>query len=206
MNALDQRLVGSLSVTLPAAKVALSADDAVAGQLSMFHDGGGVQGTDEYTARDADNSQVLQDIPPVRVLTDPDAELPAQNAGDNPEWVSDWAFPTTAKASSVIKDWSAQHRRVEVNASQPAFAVLTLMDYPAWQVSLNGRPQTIEIHREDGLMVLAVPAGRTTIDVQWQNTPDILWGRWLSAVAALLLVLVWLFQRRSGEASVTVPA
>lgn len=182
------------------------ADDAVAGQLSMFHDGGGVQGTDEYTARDADNSQVLQDIPPVRVLTDPDAELPAQNAGDNPEWVSDWAFPTTAKASSVIKDWSAQHRRVEVNASQPAFAVLTLMDYPAWQVSLNGRPQTIEIHREDGLMVLAVPAGRTTIDVQWQNTPDILWGRWLSAVAALLLVLAWLFQRRSGEASVTVPA
>jgi hypothetical protein len=182
------------------------ADDAVAGQLTMFHDGSGVQGTDEYTARDADNSQVLQDIPPVRVLTDPDAELPAQNAGDNPEWVSDWAFPTTAKATSVIKDWSAQHRRIEVNATQPAFAVLTLMDYPAWHVRLNGQPQAIDIHREDGLMVLAVPAGRTTIDVQWQNTPDILWGRLLSAVAALILLLVWRFQRRSVKATAPEPA
>ncbi len=171
-------------------------DDAVAGQLTMFHDGSGVQGTDEYTATNADNSQVLQDIPPVRVLTDPDAELPAANAGDNPEWVSDWAFPTTAKATFAIRDWSPQHRRVEVNATQPAYAVLTLMDYPAWHISLNNKPQHIEIHREDGLMVLAVPAGNTTIDVQWQNTTDILWGRWLSAVAVLLLLLAWSWQRR----------
>ena len=171
-------------------------DDSVSGQLAMFHDGSGVQGTDEYTAPDADNSQVLQDIPPVRVLTDPDAELPAQNAGDNPEWVSDWAFPTTAKATATIEDWSPQHRRVTVNATQPAFAVLTLMNYAAWQVTLNGKPQAIDIHREDGLMVLAVSAGKTVIDVQWHNTPDILWGRLLSAVAALFLLFAWRMQTR----------
>lgn len=181
-------------------------DDAVAGQLTMFHDGSGVQGTDEYTAINADNSQVLQDIPPVRVLTDPDAELPAQNAGDNPEWVSDWAFPTTAKATFAIKDWSPQHRRIEVNAMQPAYAVLTLMNYPAWHITMNGKPQPIEIRREDGLMVLAVPAGKSTIDVQWQNTPDILWGRLLSGLAALLLLFVWLLQRRHQKTSARQPA
>ncbi len=189
-------IAGSIWACAHTFYAACDVDDAVAGQLAMFHDGSGVQGTDEYTAADADNSQVLQDIPPVRVLTDPNAELPAENAGDNPEWISDWAFPTTAKATSTIRDWSPQHRRIELDARQPAYAVLTLMDYPAWHVSMNGRPQSIDIHREDGLMVLAVPAGKSTIDVLWQNTPDILWGRLLSAVAALLLLPVWLWQRR----------
>ena len=182
------------------------ADDAVDGQLTSFHDGSGVQGTDEYTATEADNSQVLQDIPPVRVLTDPDAELPEESAGDNPEWISDWAFPTTAKATSTITVWTAQHRRVLIDSRQPAYAVLTLMNYPAWQISVDGKPQALKIHREDGLMVLAVPAGKTTIDVQWRKTPDIAWGRWLSLLAALLLVIAGRLQRQERRATAPQPA
>jgi len=164
-------------------------DDSIDGQLSIFHSGAGVEGTDEYTARGADNSEVLQDIPQVRVLTNADAELPAANAGDNPEWISDWAFPTTAKATFKVTAWQPQHRSIQIDAAAPAFAVLTLMDYPAWQVTLNGRLDTDHGHREDGLIALAVPAGRSTIDVRWKNTPDIDWGRLLTALAAVLLLI-----------------
>jgi hypothetical protein len=171
-------------------------DDAVSGQLTMFRDGSGVQGTDEYTARDADNSEVLQDIPQVRVLTNVDAELPSANAGDNPEWVSDFYFPTTAKAKTIVRDWSPQHRRIQIDADQQAFAVLTLMDYPAWQITLNGAVQTNRPHREDGLIALAIPAGRSTIDVRWRDTPDIYLGWALSGFAGLGLGILWLIDRR----------
>jgi hypothetical protein len=172
------------------------ADDSVPGQLSSFHDGSGVQGTDEYTARDADNSDVLQDIPPLRVMTSVDAELPEEGAGDNPEWISDWNFPTTVQARETIADWSAQHRRILLNAPKPGFAVLTLMDYPAWHVTLNGGSPTLE-HRDDGLIAFAVPAGHSTIEVQWRNTRDIFWGRILSGIAAIALLLVFFFGRRT---------
>ncbi len=181
--------------------LACDVDDAVAGQLTTFQQGSGVEGTDEYTAKNADNSAVLQDMPQVRVLTSEDAELPAANAGDNPEWPSDFYFPTTARATTKVLTWQAQHRRIQIDAVRPAFAILTLMDYPAWQVTLNGAPDKDHGQREDGLIALAIPAGRSVIDVQWKNTPDIYWGRWLSGVAAVLLMLVWFVEKRLMKAA-----
>jgi hypothetical protein len=176
-------------------------DDSVPGQLNIFNSGSGVEGTDEYTARNADNSEVLQDMPQIRVLTGIDAELPAPNAGDNPEWASDFYFPTTAKATETVTEWTPQQRRIQIDAAQPAFAILTLMDYPAWQVTLNGVTETDHGHREDGLIALPIPAGRSTIDVRWHTTPDFLWGRLLSVLAALALLTTWLLEKRRGPAS-----
>jgi hypothetical protein len=176
-------------------------DDAVSGQLAILHDGSGVEGTDEYTARDADNSEVLQDMPQVRVMTNIDAELPAANAGDNPEWASDFYFPTTAKATATVTDWSPQHRRIQIDAAQPAFAVLTLMDYPAWQVTLNGVRQTNRPHREDGLIALAIPTGRSTIDVAWRNTVDVYWGYGLSGFGVLVLLGLGVSGGRNADPS-----
>jgi hypothetical protein len=178
--------------------LACDVDDAVAGQLTTFQQGSGVQGTDEYTAKNADNSDVLQDMPQVRVLTSEDAELPAANAGDNPEWASDFYFPTTAKATTTVVAWQPQHRRIQIDATQPAFAILTLMEYPAWQVTLNGAPDRDHGQREDGLIALAIPAGRSVIDVQWRDTPDIYWGRWVSGVAVVVMTLVWFLEKRGG--------
>jgi len=165
-------------------------DDTAEGQLRMFHDGSGVEGTDEYTLKGADNSAILQDIPQVRVMRSIDAELPPEGAADNPEWISDWNFPTTAQATFKVTAWDPQRRQVQIDAKEPAFAVLTLENYPAWHVYLNGVLQPYGIDREDGLIAVAVPAGKSNVDVEWKNTPDIAWGRELSAAAALLLAAI----------------
>jgi hypothetical protein len=64
--------------------------------------------------------------------------------------------------------------------------------YPAWRVMVNGKPAAKAAEREDGLMVVPVQAGRSTIDMQWTTTPDEMWGRALSGVSMFVLaVTAW---------------
>ena len=174
--------------------------DRVSGQLDAFQSGAGVEGTDEYTAAGADNSAIFQDLPAVRLLTSPDAEEPQEQAGDNPEWDSHLHDSASAAAGTVgVASWQPEEKQINVAASQPAFVVLKLMDYPAWNVSLNGRPVVGRLEREDGLMVVAVPAGSSRIRVQWKTTSDVLLGREVSAGALLILVVVWRRQERHAQ-------
>ena len=174
--------------------------DRVSGQLDVFHSGAGVEGTDEYTATSADNSAIFQDLPAVRLLSNPDAEEPKENAGDNPEWDTSQVDPADSEKGEVrINSWQPEKRQIDVAADRPAFVVLRLMDYPAWDVVLNGHRVVGRLQREDGLMVVAVPAGSSHILVRWRTTPDVVLGRELSC-GAFLIVVVLGRRRRTREA------
>ena len=169
--------------------------DRVAGQLEAFRSGSGVEGTDEYTAVGADNSAILQDLPEVRLLTSPDAEEPAEHAGDNPEWDASKGKDEAAGAARV-DTWRPDEKQIDIASRQQAFAVLRLMDYPAWDVLLNGRTVIGRLRREDGLMVIAIPAGSSHLLVKWKTTPDVMLGRELSAGSVVLLVILLIVRRR----------
>jgi hypothetical protein len=90
----------------------------------------------------------------------------------------------------------AEHLRIVAVVPHSGFLILRLRTYPAWQVKVNGRLATALPQREDGLMAVPVPQGPVDLTVDWTTTPDVLIGRWLSALAVFLLAAFWLLERK----------
>jgi hypothetical protein len=161
-------------------------EDAVSAQLATFLAGDGFEGTDEYTPRGADNGAVQRGLPPVRVLMRASDDAVDSSTEQNPEWKgSGWLMPAT---QVEVRDWAPEHKTIEVQASARGFAVLRLMDYPAWRVRVNGVEIGTRPHRDDGLMAIPVTAGVSHIELRYQATADVYWGLGLSCAAVLVLI------------------
>jgi hypothetical protein len=78
----------------------------------------------------------------------------------------------------------------------PRFLILRLRSFPAWRIAVNGYPVSALPQRDDGLIVVPVWPGTIALTVDWTTTPDVVAGRWLSALAALLLAGLWLLERK----------
>ena len=164
-------------------------EDNIRAQLATFKDGG-FQGTDEYTAAQTDNDAIQQELPPVRILGTPNGDEANSAAGQNPEWQKGGAGLQPSQVQ--IQRWDSERMSVTVR-SAPGFAVLRVMDYPAWRVTVNGAAVESRPKRDDGLMVVPVAAGVSGIEVRYGATPDVWAGRVLSLLAAFLWI--WLAAR-----------
>jgi hypothetical protein len=104
-------------------------------------------------------------------------------------------------ADVKIERWDSERRSVMVTSPGPAFAVLRLMNYPAWQVTRNGVEIRDRAQRGDGLMSIPLEAGANQIDVRWRRTTDQWAGDGVSLGAlAITLTLGWLERRKAtGE-------
>jgi hypothetical protein len=169
-------------------------EDAVVAQVSAFHTGQGTEGTDEYTPIGADNSSVQQQLPLVRILRAPQNDRADSANGDNPEWKA--GAPGTIAATVMSKQSNAEHWIVTVSTPASGYAVLRLMDYPAWRVSVDGRPVSGRPMRRDGLMAVPLTRGSHVIEVKWSTTRDIVAGRVLSGLALLALAGTVVLERR----------
>jgi uncharacterized membrane protein len=172
-------------------------EDNVSAQVQRMRDEQGEEGTDEYTPRDVDNAEVTQDQPEVRVLREMNAEEPDSSKQQNPEWQSD----LNAEVPAVIRipQQGPEHRRITIDSPAAGFALVRLMVYPAWVVRRNGELMTDLPRRDDGLLTIPVPKGRSEIDIQWHTTPDVWAGRLLSIVGILLWAAARRLDRRSLE-------
>jgi hypothetical protein len=169
-------------------------EDNVSAQVALMHDGTGQEGTDEYTPHDDDNAEVDQDMPPVRVLADPGAEEPDSGKVQNPEYQPD---PSAERHATIaVTEWSPEHRVVLLDTTAAGYAVFRLMDYPAWTVRRDGVDITQRPRRDDGLLTIPVPQGRSQIDIRWRTTPDIWIGRALSLLGLCAVGIVWYRERR----------
>ena len=169
-------------------------EDAVAAQVAAFRLGQGTEGTDEYTPVGADNASIQQHLPLVRVLSAAQDDTADSTEGENPEWRA--GDPGRIAAKVTVKPWNGEHRVVSLSTPKSGYAVLRLMDYPAWRVFVDGSKILSRPLREDGLMAVPVMAGDHTIEVQWSATRDVVAGRVLSAVALLGLVGTVVLERR----------
>ena len=169
-------------------------EDAVAAQIAGFRQGQGTQGTDEYTPTGADNSAVQQHLPLVRLLSATQDDTADSRTGDNPEWRAGAAGSIAATVN--VKQSNAEHWIVSVVSPETGYAVLRLMDYPSWRVTLDGRPVQDRPVRDDGLMTVPVTAGNHVVEVQWAATRDVLTGRLVSAISLLALAIVGMLERR----------
>jgi hypothetical protein len=166
----------------------------------------GFEGTDEYTPAGADNGEIQQGLPAVRLLAAPEDDEGDDAAAPNPEWQPPALRPpgwsgANENCSVRVDTWTPEHKRFTVTAPRPLYAVLRLMDYPAWVVRINGRIAPQRLRREDGLLTLPVPQGTTSIDVLYESTPDVYAGRALSILSLLMLVTIaaWPTRRQPGR-------
>ncbi|HEX9456042.1 MAG TPA: hypothetical protein VF935_00345, partial [Candidatus Acidoferrum sp.] len=113
---------------------------------AAFAGGEGFDGTDEYDPIGDDHYNLPQKAARVQLLPLTD-DADTENA------------PPPTNTSLFVDRWTAQEKILRVTSSQPARLALRLLNYPAWQVEVNGariQPQ----HPEDsGQMLVAIPAG-----------------------------------------------
>jgi 6-pyruvoyl-tetrahydropterin synthase related domain len=159
-------------------------EDNVRAQMATFRDGG-FQGTDEYTAAPADNDAIQQDLPRIRVVETADGDEVNGAAAQNPEWQAGSADLQPSEIQ--IRRWDSERMSATVRSGS-GFAVLRVMDYPAWRVTVNGARVGARPRRDDGLMVVPVAAGVSEIEVRYGATPDMWAGRILSLMAAILWI------------------
>ncbi len=135
-----------------------------------FETGTGVEPTDEYTPEPADNDVLHPGSPPFWLGDRPDEPAPKGATG-----------PAPRQLTLVLK--------------RPEDLILNLRDFPAWQVTVNGRSGGDRPQRDDGLLTIPLPAGEVRVTVRERLTPDHIAGDLLS-VAALAIMAVLSFGGR----------
>jgi hypothetical protein len=182
---------------------------AVAGELAAWNSGEGVAGTEEYEPPGADNGLVPTGLPgaclvnnPKTVLgvappidaeqaADPDFEPPPR-AWSEKQNSCDQVLP----ASPIRAKGGVEHFEVAAVTDHAGYLVLRLRSYPAWRVLVNGNPAGGMPRRADGLMAVPVPAGPVRLTVDWATTGAERVGRWISALAFLVILGLWTIERR----------
>jgi hypothetical protein len=86
--------------------------------------------------------------------------------------------------------------RLATFTAQAGFLILRLRTYPAWRITVNGKPVTGLPARADGLLAVPVPQGPVNLAVDWTTTTDVITGRCVSVVALMGLIALGLLERR----------
>jgi hypothetical protein len=174
-------------------------EDNVPAQITTLHQEG-FEGTDEYTLKDVD----LDEVGGIADLGGDTGRITVMNTAAGAQAGSSNQGRRQIPAHLRIERWETEHMTATVTSPAAGFAVLRLMDYPAWFVTRNGDVAAGRTRREDGLMVIPVDAGVNRIDVRWRLTRDEWEGIWLSLVAlAITLACAWaeVRDRRRATAS-----
>jgi hypothetical protein len=168
-------------------------EDQISNQLAVFHAGTGVEGTDEYAAAASDNSLIASGLPDGCLVSDPMQDLGEGESGATPVWYAEQgSCDDTYKAQL----WQNEHKLLQIDGDHDGFVVLRLSRYPAWQITVNGKPAASPVTRQDGLEVVPISAGPSAIEVRWITTPDVRWGRWISLASLVFLIGLWAGERR----------
>lgn len=146
---------------------------------SGIEEGKGFDGTDEYDPVGDDHYNLPEKAPLTEVLS------------------SDGSRGTPREARIHVDRWSGEDKEVSVSAREPVRVELRVLNYPAWQVEVNGKTITPQKGEESGQMIVPVSAGETRIVLRFVRTRDRVLGNAVSIVSVFAaLGLIWLPRRR----------
>ena len=141
----------------------------------------GFEGTDEYDPLGDDHTDVPQKQPEASPLVE---------KGES---------EFTPKPDLRVLRWTAEDRIVVVKSARGANIRLRLLHYPAWLVSINGRPAQTHRTVSYDAVVVTIPAGESRIEAHFKQSADRTIGGCISAVSVLVAGwLVWPLKRRKA--------
>jgi 6-pyruvoyl-tetrahydropterin synthase-like protein len=154
----------------------------------------GFDGTDEYAPLGVSH----WDLPgePADV-DDKEADPPPETP--RIEMVSDESGEVVPAAGVSVKfeKWTAERRIFSVKAANDVSLVVRLLNYPAWEVRIDGAHVSPGYADVTGQMVLPVTQGTHLIDIRFRRTWDRTLGLIISLIAAIALMLfAWRLPRQ----------
>ena len=144
--------------------------DEMSTQRAAITTGMGYEGVDEYDPLGDDH----MDLPKHAQL----ATIFPGEATDSPA-----ALPNT---KIQIEQWDTTNHKISVDSSAPARVALRLLNYPVWQVTVNGERVAPEKPDDLELILVPVAAGKSEIQVRFVRTADQTAGIGLSIFSLLI--------------------
>jgi hypothetical protein len=147
--------------------------------------GAGYRGTDEYDPVGCDHYELPGD---------PDDEERVEGVSATPAPAIAKVDPDTGDvvpASDLtvrIETWSAERRTIFVQSALPATLAVRLLNYPSWDVRVDGHTIVPGALHDNGQMLVPLGAGAHSVEIQFRRTRDRTAGGAISIVAALALL------------------
>ena len=142
-------------------------------QQAAITNGTGYDGTDEYDPKGDDHLDLPANAPLAKLLP--------ENAAETPH----------PRAQVEVRLWSTERKDIHVDAEDSARLALRVLNYPAWQVEVNGRPVVPGRMDDVNQMVIPVAPGISDIRVRFRRTPDRTVGILVSLISALVVATLF---------------
>jgi hypothetical protein len=172
-----------LALSVPLANVLIENSwwdpDEMPTQDAAVTSGGGFEGTDEYDPMGDDHLDIPANAPLANALTDTSPATPAKDV-----------------EVKIVK-WSTENKEILVTSKEATRVALRALNYPAWRVSVNGRPVAPKRMDDINQMVVPVEEGRSVIEVRFGRTGDRIAGNVMSLVSVVITgMLVYLSRKK----------
>jgi hypothetical protein len=171
-------------------------EDTVTAMLSRYRTGGVLDNSDEFAPPDSDDDLLVLGLPDACLVNDPSVALGKPAADGTLVWDAAQGRCEATYSAQTSPVTSVEHLLLQAAIPHPGFLILRLRTYPAWRVRVNGKIVSNLPQRDDGLFAVPVSEGPVTLSVDWITTPDVIASRWVSLLAALLLIVTCALERR----------
>ena len=151
-------------------------------QQAAIAGGEGFEGTDEYDPVGDDHTGLAQKQPRAWFVSE---------SGQAEERSDERIF---------VDRWTAEHRTLRTVMPRSGRVAIRLLDYPAWQVSVNGNLMKPRHGVETNQMILPVAAGESRIEIIFARTWDRTFGALVSILTACGLIGLGLWSRKRTDA------
>ncbi len=182
-------------------------EDTVASTVSDYRNDVGFEGMFEYEPPSSNRELIPMGLPAACFTSSPNFRLGQIDEDDGDlVWSADQGSCTATFPAAADPISDPEHMRITATIPRNGYLVLRLLSYPAWRVRVNGQLLTgdrasVLIHRDDGLIAFPVQSGPLDLSIDWTTTPDVTASRWMSALSALLLVILLTAERRTRRSS-----
>jgi|HubBroStandDraft_6_1064221.scaffolds.fasta_scaffold90589_2 hypothetical protein len=161
---------------------------------NAVHSGPGYEGTDEYAPLGSDRYE-LPGNPDETERVEGVSSVPADRISEFDTDSGDVVPVTNVKLH--IEIWSAEHREFTAETAAETTLAVKLLNYPAWEVRLDGEEIPADVAPDTGQMLVDLPPGSHRVAIQFRRTWDRTAGGVISALSALtLLVAGWVSRNR----------
>ena len=152
---------------------------------ATIHSGGGYRGTDEYDPVGCDRYNLPGD-PDETERTEGVSAVPAQPIETLDPESGDIGVATGVRLH--IERWSAEHREFAAEAPEPVTLAVRLLNYPTWQVRVDGAEIRPAAFKDNGRMLVALPKGLHRVDARFRRSGDRAAGNAISLVFGVALL------------------
>ncbi|HXW63152.1 MAG TPA: 6-pyruvoyl-tetrahydropterin synthase-related protein [Candidatus Acidoferrales bacterium] len=161
--------------------------DEVSEIAASIQAGRGYEGTDEYAPVGCDRYQ-LPGNPDASVRPATVSPEPAPPIGQLDSTSGD--IVSAAGVGLATQVWTSTHRGFTADSQQPVTVAPRLLNYPAWDLRLNGQQVKFDVGPETGQILVPLRPGTSHIEICFHQTWDRTAGDAASALAAIALGLL----------------